>query len=328
MAAAKRFFAQPLTETTWFNAIWFQTTWFCAVLGRESLLPLTAALIALHIALVPNRGKELRQLAAVGAVGIGVDAFLSASGVFIFPHGELIPLWLCGLWLAFATTFTRSLAFLANKPLLAVLAGVLALLIGMDSGFTDMDRRETFAALLGCWLGDGAVAEARQVFRGAGIPDFDTPEEAVRAFSFLRTYRLHQEELLQTPPARSAARPSSSSAVISSDASHICPSVGTSSPASSPSSVDLPEPEEPTIANVSPCLISRSIQRVWSLVITGVETAKDSNITCPKFSPNVGKINTCCFEITFFISLYGIDPIYFTLIFLGRRLISFLHFSQ
>ena len=82
MAAAKRFFAQPLTETTWFNAIWFQTTWFCAVLGRESLLPLTAALIALHIALVPNRGKELRQLAAVGAVGIGVDAFLSASGVF------------------------------------------------------------------------------------------------------------------------------------------------------------------------------------------------------------------------------------------------------
>ena len=61
--------------------------------------------------------------------------------------------------------------------------------------------------VLGCWLGDGAVTEARQVFRSAGIPDFDTPEEAVRAFSFLRTFRLHQEELLQTPPARSAARP-------------------------------------------------------------------------------------------------------------------------
>ncbi|MDM7948933.1 bifunctional acetate--CoA ligase family protein/GNAT family N-acetyltransferase [Hydrogenophaga sp.] len=60
--------------------------------------------------------------------------------------------------------------------------------------------------VLGCWLGDGAVKEARQIFRNAGVPDFDTPEEAVRAFSFLRTYRLHQEELLQTPPARSAAR--------------------------------------------------------------------------------------------------------------------------
>jgi acetyltransferase len=61
--------------------------------------------------------------------------------------------------------------------------------------------------VLGCWLGDGAVKEARQIFRDAGVPDFDTPEEAVRAFSFLRTYRLNQEALLQTPPAHSAARP-------------------------------------------------------------------------------------------------------------------------
>ena len=134
MTAGKRFFSQPLTETTWFNAIWFQTTWFCAVLGRESLLPLTAALIALHLVLVPDRGKEFRQLAAVGAVGIGVDAFLSVSGVFVFPNGELIPLWLCGLWLAFATTFTRSLSFLGNKPLLAVLAGAIVVPINYGIG--------------------------------------------------------------------------------------------------------------------------------------------------------------------------------------------------
>jgi urease accessory protein len=37
--------------------------------------------------------------------------------------------------------------------LLAIFAGLLALLVGMDSGVTDLDRRETFAALLGCWLG-------------------------------------------------------------------------------------------------------------------------------------------------------------------------------
>ena len=61
--------------------------------------------------------------------------------------------------------------------------------------------------VLGCWLGDQAVAQARDTFRQAGVPDFNTPEEAVRAFSFLRTYRLHQEALLQTPPARSAAQP-------------------------------------------------------------------------------------------------------------------------
>jgi acetyltransferase len=53
--------------------------------------------------------------------------------------------------------------------------------------------------LMGCWLGFDAVNEARAIFRGAGVPDYDTPEEAVRAFSFLQAYRRHQEELLQTP---------------------------------------------------------------------------------------------------------------------------------
>ncbi len=55
--------------------------------------------------------------------------------------------------------------------------------------------------LLGCWLGQGNVAEARQLFRQAGVPDYDTPEQAVVAFSFLRTYHRHQAELMETPTA-------------------------------------------------------------------------------------------------------------------------------
>ncbi len=60
--------------------------------------------------------------------------------------------------------------------------------------------------VLGSWVGETAVAQARQTFRDAGVPDYPTPEDAVRAFGFLRTYREHQEELLQTPPARDAQR--------------------------------------------------------------------------------------------------------------------------
>jgi len=59
--------------------------------------------------------------------------------------------------------------------------------------------------VLGCWLGHSAVHEARGIFRAAGIPDYDTPEEAVRAFSFLRQYQRHQIELMQTPAALAAA---------------------------------------------------------------------------------------------------------------------------
>jgi acetyltransferase len=55
--------------------------------------------------------------------------------------------------------------------------------------------------LLGCWLGQDNVAEARQLFRHAGVPDYDTPEQAVVAFSFLRTYHRHQAELMETPSA-------------------------------------------------------------------------------------------------------------------------------
>jgi len=60
--------------------------------------------------------------------------------------------------------------------------------------------------LLGCWLGDAAVQGARNTFRAAGIPCYDQPEEAVRAFSMLQTYRHNQQELLQTPAVQ-AARP-------------------------------------------------------------------------------------------------------------------------
>jgi len=55
--------------------------------------------------------------------------------------------------------------------------------------------------LLGCWLGDAAVRDARAAFHAAGIPTYETPEEAVRAFSMLVTYRRNQEELMQAPAA-------------------------------------------------------------------------------------------------------------------------------
>jgi acetyltransferase len=59
--------------------------------------------------------------------------------------------------------------------------------------------------VLSCWLGGPSVQEARQLFRAAGIACFDTPEDAVHAFSQLATYRRNQELLMQAPPLRSSA---------------------------------------------------------------------------------------------------------------------------
>lgn len=55
--------------------------------------------------------------------------------------------------------------------------------------------------VLGCWLGDRAVAAARARFQQAGIACYDTPEQAVQAAAMLATYRANQAQLMEAPPA-------------------------------------------------------------------------------------------------------------------------------
>ncbi len=55
--------------------------------------------------------------------------------------------------------------------------------------------------VLSCWLGGTAVEKARRLFTAAGIPAYDTPEQAVRAFLQIIEYRRNQEALMETPAA-------------------------------------------------------------------------------------------------------------------------------
>ena len=124
----------PVTEAVWFNALWFQATWFSAVLGRDTLLPLTLCLLILHLMLVGNTHRELRQLLSVAFVGISADASLSYIGLFQFEGNVLVPLWLCCLWLGFASTLPRSLSYLGKRPLLASLVGGVAMPLNYWAG--------------------------------------------------------------------------------------------------------------------------------------------------------------------------------------------------
>ena len=54
--------------------------------------------------------------------------------------------------------------------------------------------------ILTSWLGGAAAGRARRVFAEAGIPTYDTPENAVRAFTHIVRYRRNQQILTQTPP--------------------------------------------------------------------------------------------------------------------------------
>ncbi len=61
--------------------------------------------------------------------------------------------------------------------------------------------RQAAGRLMACWLGDTAVAQARRIFEDAGVADYATPEEAVRAFAMLATYRRNQAQLMEAPTA-------------------------------------------------------------------------------------------------------------------------------
>lgn len=60
--------------------------------------------------------------------------------------------------------------------------------------------KEIHKPLFACWLGGDAVAKARRTFSQAGIPTYDTPEDAVGAFIQMVDYRRNQETLIETPP--------------------------------------------------------------------------------------------------------------------------------
>jgi acetyltransferase len=55
------------------------------------------------------------------------------------------------------------------------------------------------------WLGDHSALEARRLFAEHGIATYATPEDAVRAFMQMVTYRRNQETLLETPASLSEA---------------------------------------------------------------------------------------------------------------------------
>jgi acetyltransferase len=74
--------------------------------------------------------------------------------------------------------------------------------------------RQAAGRVMSCWLGDASVAEARGIFEDAGVATYDTPEEAVRAFAMLATYRRNQALLLEVPTASENGAPDIAAARI------------------------------------------------------------------------------------------------------------------
>ena len=116
------------------NFILFSVGWTACVagagqgfawLGPVLLLPL----LGIQYALTPDLRREWRFLALLAVLGIVLDSLFALSGMLQyqpFPWGPpLAPLWIGALWVMFGTTLGRSLSWLAERPALAALLGLL-----------------------------------------------------------------------------------------------------------------------------------------------------------------------------------------------------------
>ncbi len=62
-----------------------------------------------------------------------------------------------------------------------------------------LSRPDAHKNVFACWMGEESVREGRAQLMSANLPDYETPERAVRAFMYLVRYRQSQELLLETP---------------------------------------------------------------------------------------------------------------------------------
>jgi hypothetical protein len=114
------------------NVIAFQAAWLGGVVGaavgQSWVGPLAAlAAAAAHLTPAAAPGRELGALVAIAALGTAWDTVPAALGLIDYRGGvdalAGLPLWMMGLWLAFATTLNVSLRWLRGHMALAALLG-------------------------------------------------------------------------------------------------------------------------------------------------------------------------------------------------------------
>lgn len=106
---------------------------------------------------------------------------------------------------ATADRYTQAVAVVARDP---AVQGLLVLLApqAMTDPTETARQLATFVVpdgkpLLACWMGGKDVGSGKRLFSQAGIPAFDAPEDAIRAFLNMVQYHRNQELLYERPEA-------------------------------------------------------------------------------------------------------------------------------
>jgi acetyltransferase len=167
----------------------------------------------------PPRGPALALVTNANGPGVmAIDELMTHGGQLAVPGPEtmaaldaaLPPFWSHANPIDILADATPERYRLAVKACLAdpAVQGLLVLLAPRAmTDPTETARQLTVFAktakkpLLACWLGGASVRAGRDVLNHAGIPTFDSPESAIRAFLHMVRYRNNQELLYERPEA-------------------------------------------------------------------------------------------------------------------------------
>ena len=99
--------------------------------------------------------------------------------------------------------FVKALAICIGDPMVD---GVLVIYVPLDSApSTQLAQavadaaKNTCKPVIAAWMGAESVAEGRRIFVGNSIPNYDTPEEAVRTYANMCKYKRHLDQLYEIP---------------------------------------------------------------------------------------------------------------------------------
>lgn len=116
------------------NFVLFQLAWFACVIGASKAMPWLGVLVAFviavwHLSQARSQKPELQLMLTCLLVGGLYDQALLSSGLISYiQHGwyaALVPAWILGLWLAFATILNASLRWMHGKYAVSIIFGAI-----------------------------------------------------------------------------------------------------------------------------------------------------------------------------------------------------------
>lgn len=100
----------------WPSLLLFKLSWVLLVVWQDRLLLPVLLLQACCLWLHPALHTQWSRVLLIAFTGMALDQLLISAGVFVFPAGAYLPLWLALLWFAFALVLTQGLRVLQHLP--------------------------------------------------------------------------------------------------------------------------------------------------------------------------------------------------------------------